>query len=143
MNMGPVTHVSSGIKSEIQPPIGDLDKVILDALASRKLGRIHEVRRTELPRPNFLLWICINSDDARGFHKGRSIDDAKANAATTEHSNGRALYPLLFDDSTPGSGYATSKETNFLQGGGGVYSNDRDIGNNCVLRERRGSHLQI
>ena len=140
---GPVTHVSRGIKGEIQSSICDLDEVILDALASREPSRVHEVRRPELPRPTFLLWIRINSDDARGFHESGSVDDAEANATTTEDSNGGTLYPLLFDDGTPGGGYTASEETNLLQGSGGVDGDDRDIGNDCVLRERRGSHLRV
>jgi hypothetical protein len=141
MNTGP--DVSGGIKSEIQSSISDLDKVILDAFASRELSWVHEVRRTELPSPSFFPRVCINSDDTRGPHEGRSTDNAEANAATTEDSNSRILDPLLFDDSTPGGGNTTSKEANLLQRSSGVNSDDGYIGDNCVLRERRGSHLQM
>ena len=130
------SHISCGIKGEVQSPVSDLDEVILDALASRELTRVHEVRRAELSCPSFLLGIRINCDDTRGSHEGRSVDNAEANAATAEDSNGRVLYPLLLDNSTPGSGNAAPKEANLLQWGRGVYSDDGDIGNNRVLRER-------
>ena len=135
------TNISGGVKGEIQPSVGDLDEVILDALASWKLGWVHEVRRTELPSPSFLPGISINGDDTRGFYEGRSTDNAKANAATAEDSNSRALHSLLFDDSTPGSGNAAPEEANLLQRSGRVDSNDGDISNDRVLRERRSSHL--
>jgi len=107
-------NISGGIKGEIQSPVSDLDKVILDAFATRELGWVHEVRRTELSSPSFLPWIRVNGDNTRGFHEGRSINNAEANAATAKDSNGGILDPLLFDNSTPGSGNTTPKEANLL-----------------------------
>jgi hypothetical protein len=135
------SHISCGIKGKIQSPVSDLDEVILDALASRELAWVHKVCRTELPCPSFSPGIRINCDDTRGSHEGGSVDNAEANAATAEDSNGRVLNPLLFDNSTPGSGNPAPKEANLLQWSSGVYSDDGDISNNRVLRERRGSHL--
>ena len=135
-------NISSGIKGEIQSSVSELDKVILNAFAGWELSWVHEICRTKLPSPSFLPGVRINSDDTRGSYEGRSVDNSEANATTTEDSNGRVLDPLLFDDSTPGGGNTTPEEANLFQRSSRVDSDDGYISDNCVLRERRGAHLQ-
>ena len=135
------TDISGRIKGEIQASIGDLNKVILDPFAAWELSWIQELCRTKLPSPCFFPRIRINSDNTRSSHEASSIDKAETDATTTKDGDSGAPDSLLFDDGAPCCGYATTKKASFLQRSSGVDSDDRYVGNDCVLRERRGSHL--
>lgn len=117
--------------------------MILDAFSLRELSWVHEVRRAELPSPSFLPGVHVDGDNPGGSYENGCIDNPETDTAAAEHSDSGTLDPLLFHNSTPGGSYATSEKANFLQRSGRVYSDDGDICDNRVLRERRDPSLQV
>ena len=45
------TYVPGGVEGIIEATVGDLDQVVLDALALRKRSGVHKLMRPELARP--------------------------------------------------------------------------------------------
>lgn len=53
----------------------------------------------------------------------------------------RRTDPGLLDDCSPGGGDTTAEQAYTLERGRWAHRDERDIGDYCVLRERRGAHL--
>ena len=83
--------ITSRIDCEVKTAISDLNEVILDALALRKLLRVDELSRTELPGPSLLCGIGVNRDDTLCSSLGQRVDARKADAANTEDGGVRVL----------------------------------------------------
>ena len=89
------THVASAVEGEVQTAIGDVDEVILDPLALRKRGGIHELGSAELLRPFLLPGVDIDSDDPASTTDGGGGDDSKANGANTKHRDVGVLLRIM------------------------------------------------
>lgn len=88
-------HVASSVEGEVQPAIGDLDQVILDALALRESHRVDKVGGTHLSCPRLFAGIRIDGDDAGGTNNRRGGDDAQTDGSASEDSDVGALCVLL------------------------------------------------
>ena len=85
-------HVTRAVKREIEPTVGDVNEVVLDALALRQRKWVDEVGGTELGRPRLLGRVGVNSNDTRGADLLCGVDDAETNCTDTEDGHGGVLW---------------------------------------------------
>lgn len=84
-------HVAGGVEREVEPAVGDLDQVVLDALALGEIFGVHELGRTEFFRPGFLVWVRVDGDDPARACLGESVECAETDTAAAEDGGVRAL----------------------------------------------------
>lgn len=136
-------HIASRVKGEIETAVCNLDEVILDALAPRQGHWVDEVGRAHLFCPFFFLRIHVYGDYTRCANHRCSGNNSETDSTTPEDGNTRALDSWLFGNSTPGGSDTAAKQADLIQGCGFIDGDDRDVGNDCVLRERRSSHEMV
>ena len=89
------TYVSSSVEGIIKATIGDLDQVVLDALAFRKRSGVDKFMRAELASPRLFVRVRVDGDDTRRADEGRSRNDTKTNGTATENGDRGALWEDL------------------------------------------------
>lgn len=134
------TDVASAVKGVVAATVGHLDQVLLDGLA-RELGGVDKVGGTELASPGLLAVIDINGDDLARLVLDRTLHHGQTDTASTEDSDVGALLDLGGHHSgTVAGGDTAAQQTGSVGGDLGSHSHDRDVGNNGVLGEGRGTH---
>jgi len=136
-------NVTSAIESVVTATISHLNKLLLDRL-TLELRRINKVGSAELLSPRLLALIDIDGDDLASLVLHGTLDDRKTDATGTEHSDVGALLNTAAAGSDDG-GTVTRCDTAAEQAGpihGGVGGDgyDRDVGDDGVLAEGRGTH---
>ena len=132
--------VTRAVESVIATTVGHLNQLLLDSLAV-ELSGIDEVGGTELAGPGLLAVVDVDGDDLAGLVLDGTLDDGETDTAGTEDGNVRALLDLGGDDGRTVTGGDTATQQAGAVGGDlGSHSDDRDVGDNGVLRESGGTH---
>ena len=134
------TDVTSAVESVITATISHLNQVLLDGLAG-ELGGVNEVGSTELASPGLFAVVDVDSNDHTGLVLDRTLHNRQTDTADTEDSDVGALLDLgSHDSSTVTGGDTAAEQTGPIGGDLRSDSDDRDIGNDGVLREGGGTH---
>lgn len=134
------TNVASAVEGVVTATISHVNQLFLNALAV-ELGRVDEVGSTELAGPGFLAVIDIDDNDLTSLVLHSTLDDRETDTASTEDGHIGALLDLGGHNSgTVTGGDTTAEQAGAVSRGLGSDSNDRDIGNDGVLREGGGTH---
>lgn len=91
------THISGAIKCVVESSVGNIDEMVGDGLALRKVSRIDELHfvPSELLGPGFLVGIGVDCDDTGGPNHPSRVDDAEADAATAKDCDTGVCYNAL------------------------------------------------
>ena len=57
------THIPGAVERVVEPAVGDVNEVVLDAFPLGQRHRVHVVRRAEFLRPRLLARVGVDSDD--------------------------------------------------------------------------------
>lgn len=134
------TDVASAVEGVVATTVSHLNQVLLDSLAL-ELGGVDEVSGTELASPLLLAIINIDSNDLASLVLDSTLQNRETDTADTKDSDVGALLDLGgLDSGTVTGGDTAAKETGTVGRDLRSDSNDRDIGNDCVLREGGGTH---
>lgn len=138
-------NIAGAVKSVVATSISHIDQPLLDRLAILEiLGRVDEIRSTELGRPLLLGIIHINRNDLARAVLLRSLHDRKSNTPGAEHCNvGALLHTALAG--RDGCRAVACRDAAAEQAGpvhGGLVCNghDGDVGYDGVLREGGAAH---
>ena len=152
-------HISGTVKCEIQSPIGNCNKMILNSGSFRQLQRVYEICSAELSCQGFLSGVCVDGENAACTNKFGGRNDAQADGSTPEDRYGRVPCKEhdirqqdgktlvrrtdvgLLDDCTPGCGDSTTKEANLVEFGRFIYGDHGDVSDHSVLGECGCTHL--
>ncbi|GAO47486.1 hypothetical protein G7K_1692-t1 [Saitoella complicata NRRL Y-17804] len=133
--------VTSAVEGVVTSTISHLDQFVNDGLVTQ-LGRVNEVSGTELLGPLLLVVVGVNSDDAASALGNSTLDNGKTDTSNSENSDRSAFFDLSSAGrSTVSSSNTTSQQTDLVQRRRRVDSDDRNIGNDGVLGESRGTHV--
>ena len=135
--------VTSAVESVVTATVSHLNELLLDGLVLELHG-VNKVGGTELLGPLLLAVVDVDNNDLGRAVLDTALDDRETDTASTEDSNvGTLLNTTLAgsdDSGTVTSGDTTAEQASAVHGGlvGDLY--DRDVGNDSVLREGRGTH---
>ena len=136
-------NVTSAVESVVATTVSHLNELLLDGLVL-ELHRVDEVGSTELLGPFLLAVVDIDDDDLRRTVLDATLDDRKTDTAGTEDGNVGALLNTSLagsnDSSTVTGGDTTAEQASAVHGGLVGDLDDRDVGNDSVLRESRSAH---
>jgi hypothetical protein len=136
-------NVTSAVEGVVAATISHLDELLLDSLVLELHG-VDEVGGTELLGPLLLAVVDVDNNDLRRAVLDTALDDRKTDTAGTEDSNVGALLDTTLaggnDSSTVTGGDTTAEQAGAVHGGLVGDLDDRDVGNNSVLREGGGTH---
>lgn len=134
------TNVASAVEGVVTATISHLNQLLLNAL-SVELGRVNEVGSTELAGPGLLAIVYIDNNDLTGLVLHSTLDDRETDTSGTEDGDiGTFLNLGGNNGGTVTGGDTTAEQAGSVSGGLGSDGNDRDIGNDGVLREGGGTH---
>ena len=85
------THISRAVKGKVQATIGDVNEMVLDALALRERSRVYELGRAKLVRPRLLAWVGVDCNDPCRPNEGGSRDYTETDGTAAEDGDVRAL----------------------------------------------------
>lgn len=135
--------VTCAVECVVAAAVGHLDELLLDALGA-ELGGVDEVGGTELLGPLLLAVVYVDNNDLASLVLDRSLDDGQTDTASAEDGNVGALLNTALscgDDGGAVTGCDTAAEqTGAVHGSLLGDGDDRDVGDDGVLGESRGSH---
>ena len=135
--------VTSAVKGVVTATIGHLNELLLDGLVLEFHG-VNEVSSTELLGPLLLAVVDIDDNDLGRAVLDTALDDRKTDTAGTEDSDVGALLNTTLasgdDSGTVTSGNAAAEQACPVHGCFVCDLNDRDVGDDGVLRESRRAH---
>ena len=133
-------YVARAVEGVVAAAVGHLNELVLDSLAA-KLGRVDEVRGTELPRPLLLSVVNIHHNNLAGLPRGGTLNNGETDATGAKDGYVIALLHIGRDGRGAVAGGDTAAEkAGSVHGGVGLNGDDGDVGDNGVLGEGRGSH---
>src|SRR5690606_24053751 len=113
--------------------------ILLDWLI--ELHWIHKLCGSKLLCPLLLAIICINGNDPASTLLNSALDDTESYTTATKDGDRGTLLDGSSDDSgTIAGGDTPAEKTGRLHGGIGTDGVDRDVCNDGLLREGRGTH---
>jgi hypothetical protein len=136
-------NVTSAVEGVVTTTISHLNELLLDGLVLELHG-VNKVGGTELLSPLLLAVVDIDDNDLGRAVLDTTLNDRETDTAGTEDSNVGALLNTTLAGSDD-SGTVTSRDTTTQQASavhGGLVGDldDRNVGNDGVLREGRGTH---
>jgi hypothetical protein len=136
-------NVTSAVEGVVAATISHLNELLLNGLVLELHG-VDKVGGTELLGPLLLAVVDVDDDDLGRAVLDTTLDDRKTDTASTEDSNVGALLDTTLagsdDSSTVTGGDTTAEQAGAVHGGLVGDLDDRDVGNDSVLREGRGTH---
>jgi hypothetical protein len=136
-------HIARTIKRIVTPAIRHLDEFLLDALAAN-LGRVDEVRGTELHGPVFFAVVDVHDDDLASLVLDCALDDGETDAARAEDGDVGALFDTSASGSDDGRAVAgcdaAAEQACAVHGCLLSEGHDGYVGYNGVLREGGCAH---
>jgi hypothetical protein len=136
-------NVTSAVEGVVTATISHLNELLLDGLVLEFHG-VDEVGGTELLGPLLLAVVDIDDNDLGWTVLDASLDDRKTDTAGTEDSNVGTLLDTTLagsdDSGTVTSGNTTAEQASAVHGGLVGDLDDRNVGNDSVLGEGRGTH---
>lgn len=136
-------HVTSAVEGVVAATISHLNKLLLDGLVLELHG-VDEVGSTELLGPLLLAVVDIDDNDLGRAVLDATLNDRKTDATSTEDGNVGTLLDTSLagsdDSSTISGGDTTAEQAGAIHGGLVGDLDDRDVGNDSVLRESRSAH---
>lgn len=137
--------VTGAVEGVVAAAVGHIDESLLDRLSILEvLGRVDEIRCTELARPLLLRVVHVHSDDLAGAVPRRSLHDRQTNAACAEDGDVGALLDTALagrDD-----GRAIARCDTAAQQARPVHwclvrdGHNGDVGDDGILREGGAAH---
>lgn len=85
------TYITSAVKSVVETAIGDINQMVLDALAIRESGGVYKFGCAELACPRLLARVRVDRNDARRANESRCRDDAETDGTAAEDRDGGVL----------------------------------------------------
>ena len=86
------TNVSSGIESEVESSVGDIDKVLGDGLSLGNVGeRVDELGGSELESDLLLRRVGVDGDDSGGLLDLSSLEESETDTSGSEDGDGGVL----------------------------------------------------
>ena len=86
------TNVSSGIESEVESSIGDINEVLSDSLSLGNVGeRVDELSGSELESDLLLRRVGVDGDDSSGLLGLSSLEESETDATSSEDGDGGVL----------------------------------------------------
>jgi hypothetical protein len=135
--------VTSAVEGVVTTTISHLNELLLDGLVFELHG-VDEVGGTELLSPLLLAVVDVDDNDLGRAVLDTTLDDRKTDTAGTEDSNiGTLLHTTLAGSDNSGTvagGNTTAEQASAVHRGLVGDLDDRNVGNNSVLGESRGTH---
>ena len=134
-------NVSSAVEGVVATAVGELDQLVDHRGALGEGGRVDKVGSAELARPLLFAGVDIDDDDLGSTVGNGTLDDAEADAAGAEDGDLAALLDVGGDGGgTVAGGDTAAEQAGAVHGGLLLHSDDRDVGDDGVLREGGGAH---